>query len=896
MALEVAAELMAQGKENVSLDGDGVSDGCGVLRSPNVLVRAGGPSSGAKSATKLQLQRRAPAAKNEKAAATPSGSARKDGHETATTPATAKKGGTISTSAVKTATETKTPRTARKRSGDAKSPRDTETNDVEMEVETAPAPSPPPVASMTRAAVSSPAAIEGLVAITPVRSSPRLKLKAAAAAAVAGAAASPAVGPVQGAAATKTPSRLGGGAPRRKGLTGGGAVRILVAEGKEAGAAEPEPELEPIFSRATTRSTAGCAGSRLTVPTAAAAAKAKAAAAPAAAVRTTRKAEVPRLTRSKAATATAATAAVKAAPVGAKRTRAQANAPAPPVVPKKTVASKSSAAASHRAAPGSRLQQHKTPTVPKSPAFTRAKRARHAVKSSEELALEKAAAAAAAEKRAREREARRAGSRGAGYVPPKPATKPVTPNFQRSHSMATRAVVAHGLTQQSSPFRSIAEKFAAFGEKTLRTGTPPRTTRAYVQGRAATVPRSPAISRPVAPRKPPAKTSEEIELEKLAAAPKFKARPLRKSVLQGAGDASMRARAAADARRAAAATAAAAKPQPMAALTGRKRTAEAAMEAEAAARKRRAMEAKGELGFNGAPAPTVPQSPRFATTRRAALRAPPPAREAAAGGIRGGAARVISSSGAPPHSSRSSDKASGQSSDGGWVPGVTQPAEFNLTTERRGAYAKRVMERRMAEEEEVAAAARMVRARPLPTSTAQRTTVFKPPAKQLTQPEPFKLRSEALHEYEKRRVALRQKEEEEAAAAAAKFKARALPVTHFNPMFEIEPSSAPLTETVETATHGARRAEQRAKFDAEMADKAAAAAAEAAAAAAEEAEEEERQRKELRKSMAFKAKPIPNYQELASKGVRRVKAKELTCPASPGFATARRTRSSTMRC
>jgi hypothetical protein len=45
---------------------------------------------------------------------------------------------------------------------------------------------------------------------------------------------------------------------------------------------------------------------------------------------------------------------------------------------------------------------------------------------------------------------------------------------------------------------------------------------------------------------------------------------------------------------------------------------------------------------------------------------------------------------------------------------------------------------------------------------------------------------------------------EEAAEARAQFHARPLPVTHFNPMFEIEPSAAPLTETTETVTHGAR--------------------------------------------------------------------------------------------
>jgi hypothetical protein len=37
---------------------------------------------------------------------------------------------------------------------------------------------------------------------------------------------------------------------------------------------------------------------------------------------------------------------------------------------------------------------------------------------------------------------------------------------------------------------------------------------------------------------------------------------------------------------------------------------------------------------------------------------------------------------------------------------------------------------------------------------------LKPAGKALTQPEPFKLKSEALHEYEKRREATRRQEEE----------------------------------------------------------------------------------------------------------------------------------------
>ena len=64
-----------------------------------------------------------------------------------------------------------------------------------------------------------------------------------------------------------------------------------------------------------------------------------------------------------------------------------------------------------------------------------------------------------------------------------------------------------------------------------------------------TIPTSPLLSRPDRFFKPPGKTTEQLEIEKLATLPKFKARKLRSSVMRGDGDAAEKARVASLQRR-----------------------------------------------------------------------------------------------------------------------------------------------------------------------------------------------------------------------------------------------------------------------------------------------------------------------------------------------------------
>ena len=212
---------------------------------------------------------------------------------------------------------------------------------------------------------------------------------------------------------------------------------------------------------------------------------------------------------------------------------------------------------------------------------------------------------------------------------------------------------------------------------------------------------------------------------------------------------------------------------------------------------------------------------------------------------------------------------------------------FNLTTDKRGAYARKVLERREAEEEEAAALKRRVVAKPVPATTRRRSSqCFVPNEIKVTQFQPFNLKGEALHEYERKREAQRREEEEAAARARAEFKARPLPFSTFNPMFEVNPSDAAPTVPMDLKLPGDTRAESRARFEEANARR----IAEQERARAEEERErvanDERERRRMRRSMVFKARDVPDYAELATVGVAPVPEAELTVPESP-FATRR---------
>ena len=536
-------------------------------------------------------------------------------------------------------------------------------------------------------------------------------------------------------------------------------------------------------------------------------------------------------------------------------------------------------------------------TVPVSPAITRAsKRSRlggSEEKTSEELDLERSLAAAAAEKAKRQKKRRVAPAEGSGTVSAL-GSKPRVASKTRSGAVS----VAFG-GRVRAPTKGDAKE-------TKRVAPEPDEA-APSGARPVTVPRSPHLSGARGDRffSARAKTSEELELEKIAAVPKFRARPLTRAVLQGSAGAAEKAAAAAKKKREAAALVAKgkAKPAPFDAAVGRARTRDerAAERAECAARdaKRARLASEAEaFGFAGAVPPTAPESPAFATARRAALRAPFVESD---GGGSGLLAHTTATRGARRVAASDVDGAStaGPTTDGvasdrfGRVDGVTCPAPFALATDRRGEAAKAELEFRLEQKARLEAerARAAAKARPVPKTSSRACRsrlpepVFKPP----TSTEPFRLRGEALSAYEKKRERERVEKEKEEEEKRRRFAAKPLPEATFRTVFAVRRSDKPLTTPAEDVlAAGARRAAERAAFDAELAELAKRREEELAETKRLEAEAEAKARKALRKSTRFVAAPMPDYDALASLGVAPVAELALTRPESPPLRTNRR--------
>jgi hypothetical protein len=542
-------------------------------------------------------------------------------------------------------------------------------------------------------------------------------------------------------------------------------------------------------------------------------------------------------------------------------------------------------------------------TVPVSPAITRAsKRSRAGAfpseKTSEELDLERSLAAAAAERAKRQR--RVAPAEGSGAV-----------SGLGARSKRARGDARGEKSRVGSKTRAVS---VAFGgrvrapekgdtKETKRVAPPDEA--APRGARPVTVPRSPHLSGARGDRffSARAKTSEELELEKIAAVPKFRARPLTRSVLQGQDGAAEKAAAAAKKKREAAALVAKgkAKPAPFDATVGRARSRDErdAERAECAARdaKRARLASEAEaFGFAGAVPPTAPESPAFATARRAALRAPFLESDGGGSGVFArttttrGARRVAASDVDGPSAFGTESLASDRF---GRVDGVTCPAPFALATDRRGEAAKAELEFRLEQRARLEAerARAAAKARPVPKTSSRACRgrlpepVFKPP----TSTEPFRLRGEALSAYEKKRERERAEKEKEEEEKRRRFAAKPLPEATFRTVFAVRRSDKPLTTPAEDVlAAGARRAAERAAFDAEVAELAKHKEEELAETRRLEAEAEAKARKALRKSTRFVAAPMPDYDALASVGVAPVAERALTRPESPPLRTNRR--------
>ena len=355
-------------------------------------------------------------------------------------------------------------------------------------------------------------------------------------------------------------------------------------------------------------------------------------------------------------------------------------------------------------------------TVPVSPAITKtrvgSKRKNDRCfeeKTSEELDLERSLAAAAKEKAKRRRVENRAGDGAAG------STRVVATGVGRS----TRATAKKKTSRENARVAFGGRVVAETAKKENGPGS----------ASVPTVPRSPnlrgASLRDRFAKKTPAKTSEALELERLAAVPKFRARPLKRGVLQGSAGAAEKAAAAAAKRREAKADAARVKPAPFDAAVGRARARATSAPPSAPRWPRATRSAPGRRWTRNRSGSRAPCPPR----RRRAPPLPPRARGAASAArasarkrARGGGARGAARGGVRRRRTSPSFVDTSAVSDAfGRVDGVTCPAPFALATDRRGEAARAELEFRL--EQKARLEAQRARAPQSPRARAQDVVV-----------------------------------------------------------------------------------------------------------------------------------------------------------------------------
>ncbi len=225
---------------------------------------------------------------------------------------------------------------------------------------------------------------------------------------------------------------------------------------------------------------------------------------------------------------------------------------------------------------------------------------------------------------------------------------------------------------------------------------------------------------------------------------------------------------------------------------------------------------------------------------------------------------------------------------------ITEPKEFKFRSDNRGEFHKAQMQKQLAQEQEALAAAREVKAHPMPDFNKP---VFQPDLvthkAPLTESKPFQLRSTARHSDA---VAAFQQEVSHIAEAekATAFHARPVPATTYKPDLEFtEPVDhtpvVPLPVTLESD----RRALKRQAFDQVMGQKMAQLEVMQETLAKQKLEQENSRIKELRRKsveeggLMFKAKPIIIKDQFPT---RAVPSTPLTTPLSPQLRTGTRSR------
>ena len=225
---------------------------------------------------------------------------------------------------------------------------------------------------------------------------------------------------------------------------------------------------------------------------------------------------------------------------------------------------------------------------------------------------------------------------------------------------------------------------------------------------------------------------------------------------------------------------------------------------------------------------------------------------------------------------------------------LTEPKEFNLQTEMRSSMYKSQFEAQIERERKMEKEMRDVKATP----------IYHPPApkyskvetkKELTEPIPFHLQSEARHEFAQASMAQQLSREESIAKSDSQFRAKPLPKSTHKPQKVInsdEKKKIPITKAMNISLQSEKRSIDRKKFDEQISLKMDELEKLKLLCEKENMEKEFNEIKQLRNNsienggMLFKAKPIQQKDLYKVKTIREPMM--LTEPKSPMLRTRER--------
>lgn len=210
---------------------------------------------------------------------------------------------------------------------------------------------------------------------------------------------------------------------------------------------------------------------------------------------------------------------------------------------------------------------------------------------------------------------------------------------------------------------------------------------------------------------------------------------------------------------------------------------------------------------------------------------------------------------------------------------LTIPEPFALATEERSYLEEQKRQQALEKERRELEAKRAFKARPMPN-----VVPFRPQLElKVTEPEPFYLQSEILHDAAQRELEEKLAKEREERLAKAQFKAR--PVLKAKPM-ELKRSVRPLTEITSFALNTESRSQQREVFEQRKLEKEQIAKMQEERRQALEAERQKQEIARMRQQLVHKALPIPPSLYQAPAPVR-ASCQPLTEPKTPNFHSAK---------